>query len=197
MGARGFTLVEALVAMVVLAVGLLAMAGMSITSVQANAYTQQLDAATAVARERMELLQSYSRPERADGFSVFDFDYLVNTGTNFASIEDPPGSGSPLVIHGLLSGSSGGTDVTSTGGKIFEVMYDDGSNGDQTAGDGVYTDADTVQTSATAAGYTVTRVWTVAQLNDDFAAVTVQASWTGRFGQTRTVNLASVVNRRQ
>ncbi len=196
---RGFTLVEALVALVVLAVGLLAIAKMSITYVRANSYSHLLSEATVAAQEKMEQMRSYASSERGDRFSVFDFDYLISTNPTFTSVEDPPGSGIPKTVPGLLSGSNGGSPVTTTGGTVYEVLYDDGNHGDGAAGDGVYGATDTVTIEGT--GFTIARTWTVEPIpingQTNFARVTVECSWTDRFGQTRTVHLESLVHRRQ
>ncbi len=196
---RGFTLVETLVALVVLAVGLLAVAKMSLTYVQANSYSNQLGQATFLAQEKMEQLRSYGTADQPGPFAVFDFNYLISTDPSYTSIEDPPGSGTPVVIPGLLSGSSGGTAVTTSGGTTYGVLYDDGNHGDGASGDGVYGATDTVTVEGT--GFTVSRVWTVQPITvggrTDYARVTVETSWTDRFGQTRSVHLESLAYRRQ
>ena len=52
----GFSLIEVLVGLVILAVGLLAMAGLQATSVRGNAFSNNLMQATYVAQDRLEFI---------------------------------------------------------------------------------------------------------------------------------------------
>lgn len=58
----GFTLLEVLVAMVILAVGLLGMASLSVGIIKGNAFSRELSSATTCAREKIEDMerQGYS-----------------------------------------------------------------------------------------------------------------------------------------
>ncbi len=201
MRSRGFTLVELLVALVILSVGLLAVARMSITYVKANTFSHVMSAATVFAQEKMEQLRSYATGDQGGRFSVFNFDYLVSTDAEYTSIEDPPGSGIPLVIPGLLAGATA-SPVTTSGGITYEVMYDDGSHSDGAAGDGVYGLSETVALEGTP--FSITRTWTVEPIDvdsppdgvPDYARLAVETQWTDRFGNSHTVRLESVVYRR-
>jgi type IV pilus assembly protein PilV len=53
---RGFSLIEVLIALIFLAVGLLAMAGLQVTSVRGNFFSNNLMQATYVAQDRLESL---------------------------------------------------------------------------------------------------------------------------------------------
>jgi type IV pilus assembly protein PilV len=55
---KGFTLIEVLVGLVILAIGLLAIAGMQITSVKGNFFSSNLTQASVLAQDRLELLRS-------------------------------------------------------------------------------------------------------------------------------------------
>ena len=55
---KGFTLIEVLVGLVILAVGVLAIAGMLVTSVRANYFSNQLTQASYVAQDRLEFLKT-------------------------------------------------------------------------------------------------------------------------------------------
>lgn len=57
MNKRGFSLVEVLVGLVILAIGLLAIAGMQITSVKGNFFSSNLTQASVLAQDRLEILR--------------------------------------------------------------------------------------------------------------------------------------------
>jgi len=57
-GAKGFTLLEVLIALVFLAVGLLALAGLHVTSLRGNTFSHHLSLATVVAQDRLEFLKN-------------------------------------------------------------------------------------------------------------------------------------------
>jgi prepilin-type N-terminal cleavage/methylation domain-containing protein len=56
--AKGFSLLEVLVSLVFLAVGLLALAGLHVTSLRGNNFSQQLTLATVAAQDRLEFLKN-------------------------------------------------------------------------------------------------------------------------------------------
>jgi len=56
--AKGFSLLEVLVALVFLAVGLLALAGLQMTSLRGNNFSHHLSLATVVAQDRLEFLKN-------------------------------------------------------------------------------------------------------------------------------------------
>ncbi|MDI6763580.1 MAG: prepilin-type N-terminal cleavage/methylation domain-containing protein [Thermodesulfobacteriota bacterium] len=58
MNKKGFTLIEVLVGLVILAIGLLAIAGMQITSVKGNFFSSNLTQASVLAQDRLEVLRS-------------------------------------------------------------------------------------------------------------------------------------------
>ena len=57
-GAKGFSLLEVLIALVFLAVGLLALAGLHVTSLRGNNFSQHLTRATYLAQDRLEFLKN-------------------------------------------------------------------------------------------------------------------------------------------
>jgi prepilin-type N-terminal cleavage/methylation domain-containing protein len=57
-GEKGFTLVEVLIGLVILAIGILAIAGMQITSIRGSSFSNNLTQASVIAQERLEFLKS-------------------------------------------------------------------------------------------------------------------------------------------
>jgi type IV pilus assembly protein PilV len=55
---KGFTLIEVMVGLVILAVGLLAIAGMLVTSVKGNYFSNHLTQASYIAQDRLEYLKT-------------------------------------------------------------------------------------------------------------------------------------------
>ena len=55
---KGFTLLELLIALVILAIGLLGLAGLHIAAIQGNVSGFKLSAASAIAQERIEELKT-------------------------------------------------------------------------------------------------------------------------------------------
>lgn len=58
MNKKGFTLIEVLVGLVILAIGLLAIAGMQLTSVKGNFFSSNLTQASVLAQDRLEILRN-------------------------------------------------------------------------------------------------------------------------------------------
>jgi len=63
----GFTLVEVMIAILLLLVGLLGVAGVAATIIQANAFSRQVTTATTLAEERMEALKNTPYASLAGG----------------------------------------------------------------------------------------------------------------------------------
>jgi prepilin-type N-terminal cleavage/methylation domain-containing protein len=55
---KGFTLIEVMISMVILAVGVLGLAPLMVLSIYSNTYSQDLTRATAVAQDRIEQLKN-------------------------------------------------------------------------------------------------------------------------------------------
>jgi type IV pilus assembly protein PilV len=66
---KGFTLIEVLVGLVILAIGLLAIAGMQVTSVRGNFFSNHLTQASYAGQDRLEFLDnlSYTSAELSAG----------------------------------------------------------------------------------------------------------------------------------
>jgi type IV pilus assembly protein PilV len=59
MNKKGFTLIEVMIGLVILAIGLLAIAGMQIASTRGNFSSKNLTQATYVAQDRLEFLKNF------------------------------------------------------------------------------------------------------------------------------------------
>lgn len=55
---NGFTIIELLVAVTILAIGLLALAGLQVTSIKGNNHANTISQATALAQEQVELIRN-------------------------------------------------------------------------------------------------------------------------------------------
>jgi type IV pilus modification protein PilV len=188
MNQRGFTLVETLVALVVLAVGLLAIAQMGVTYVRANTQSQQLSAATVLAQDKMEQLRRYGTTDQPGNFAVFGFNYLISTQTTFTTLADGTD------VPGVLSATAGACGTTAnSAGTLYESLEPLGGG---TFGNGArYGCTDTV-----GPGGSITRAWSVEPITlrgeTDYARVRVTCTWTDPRNNSRSVQLESLFNRR-
>lgn len=55
---KGFTLIEVLIGLIILAIGILAVAGMQITSIRGTAFSNSLTQASVIAQDRLEFIKS-------------------------------------------------------------------------------------------------------------------------------------------
>src|ERR687895_777695 len=55
---EGFTLIEIMIALVVLSVGLVALAGLQISAIRGNAFSKRMTTAVSIANEKMEQLKN-------------------------------------------------------------------------------------------------------------------------------------------
>ncbi len=56
-GEKGFTLIEVLIGLIILAIGVLAIAGMQITSIRGSSFSNNLSQASVLAQNRLEFLK--------------------------------------------------------------------------------------------------------------------------------------------
>lgn len=98
MNKKGFSLIEVLVGLVLLGIGLLAIAGMQVTSVRGNFFSSNITQASVLAQDRLETLRNLAYGDAAltaanhnDGVipgTIFtrDYDVSVIPGTTMLSI---------------------------------------------------------------------------------------------------------------
>jgi len=100
-GQGGFTLIEVMVALVVLTVGILSLQRMQVSAIQGNATAQRLTSGTSWAADRAERL-----------FSLPYNDPLLNDSDGDGTNQDPDGDG------GDNDGGNFGLDDTGAGGVV-------------------------------------------------------------------------------
>jgi type IV pilus assembly protein PilV len=82
--AKGFSLLEVLVALVFLAVGLLALAGLHVTSLRGNNFSQHLTRATYLAQDRLEFLKNLPLNDNRLHPNQYDDQRVTFSGVPFA-----------------------------------------------------------------------------------------------------------------
>jgi type IV pilus assembly protein PilV len=80
---KGFTLIEVLVGLVILAVGLLAIAGMMVTSVKGNYFSNRLTQASYVAQDRLEFLKNIPIGDAALTAGTYAEQPVIISGVTF------------------------------------------------------------------------------------------------------------------
>jgi len=82
--AKGFSLLEVLVSLVFLAVGLLALAGLQMTSLRGNYFSQHLTRATLMAQDRLEFLKNLPLSSNRLLPNQYDDQPVTLSGMSFA-----------------------------------------------------------------------------------------------------------------
>ncbi len=78
-GENGFTLIEVLIGLIILAIGVLAIAGMQITSIRGTYFSNNLSQASVIAQDRLEFLKGL--PLADASLNTGDYDDLPNVRT--------------------------------------------------------------------------------------------------------------------
>lgn len=122
---NGFTLIEVMIAITILAIGILGVAKMQISAMKGNSYASGLTEATSFAQNKMEELMSLT-------YKYFDPDNSVVDLTSFISIEQDIYF-DPGLEDDDDDGISGLDDTTSSDGTIISDGYqtDSGATGIQ------------------------------------------------------------------
>ena len=96
---EGFSLVEFLIGTIFLAIGLLAIASLQVTSVRGNFFSSNLTQATYVAQDRLEFLKnlalndpSLGTGDHPDGTTTINTGLTFNRSYTVESVPDPNGS---------------------------------------------------------------------------------------------------------
>ena len=77
-GAKGFTLIEVLIGLIILAIGILAIAGMQITSIRGTSFSNNLSQASVLAQNRLEFLKGLQLADAT--FDIVDHPNDINVG---------------------------------------------------------------------------------------------------------------------
>lgn len=179
----GFTLLEVLVAGAILTIGLLGIAAMMITAIQANSQSRRMSIATNLAQQRIEEMRN------------IPFENLFKTDPNNSNNSS---NVAPVNILGVAPVDNGSNQSCGTGG----TSGGDYPCGDVTANDLIWT----YSSSATVDNVTFSRIWTV-QRNPDIngngiidaneqRTIRVEAivSWKDSTGKWHKVNAASIIS---
>ena len=81
MNSKGFSLLEILIGLVILAIGILAIAGMQITSMRGNFFSDNIMQASILGQDRLEQLKTLS-PLQNPG--TYDDGFIAIRGTSFS-----------------------------------------------------------------------------------------------------------------
>lgn len=176
--ARGFSLIEAMIAVVVLSFGLLSLAVLQSSLFRAGAEAKARSNAMAIAQDALESARSFAftQPPTAT--------YIADTGfTTYTALATAP----------LASTVSGG--VTYDGCRqVVRYVFDPAS--------GQFVAANTVDYSATASGGTITVECTETVTNatpfdparPEFKQVSIAVAWPGDTGEIKTIQITDTVS---
>ncbi|MCJ7663966.1 MAG: type IV pilus modification protein PilV [Desulfobacterales bacterium] len=94
---RGFTLLEVMIALVILAVGLLGLASLQIMAIKGNSYGQQMTVASTLAQNQLEQLRRTAGALTAGGDTVTDQNGITYA-RNWAVQVNQPQQGMTIVV---------------------------------------------------------------------------------------------------
>jgi type IV pilus assembly protein PilV len=83
LNSKGFSLLEILIGLVILAIGILAIAGMQITSMRGNFFSDNIMQASILGQDRLEQLKTLSPPPNP---GTYDDGFIPIRGTSFSRI---------------------------------------------------------------------------------------------------------------
>jgi type IV pilus assembly protein PilV len=105
--AKGFSLLEVLIALVFLAVGLLALAGLQVTSLRGNTFSHHLTLATYVAQDRLEFLKNLDLNSNRLLRGQYDDQPITLSGMSFARTYRVTEAVNMRTIHYTVSWNDG------------------------------------------------------------------------------------------
>jgi type IV pilus modification protein PilV len=164
---RGFSLLEVLVAVVILSVGLLALASLQLSMIRASAGTKTQSLATSLAKERLEAMRSFTNL----------------TGYRNLTSAASPGTTEPTLTD--VNGSQGGVDFTRRY-LVERYVYNKAA-----ATPGFVTVGNTLTDAALTALKDATHDYV---LGKDFKRVLVTVSWTDATGVSQQVQMEDIID---
>lgn len=120
--ARGFTLIEALVALLVLSIGLLGVAALQLTSLQNNSAAAIRTQATYLAYDIADRMRA-NRKDALAGLYNFDFDTKPDAGSAVQAHKDVGAWKNVLAV--TLPGGAGEIDVDADGVAVIRIRWSD------------------------------------------------------------------------
>jgi type IV pilus assembly protein PilV len=104
---KGFTLLEVMIALVILAVGLLGLASLQIMAIKSNSYGQQMTVASTMAQNQLEQLRRTTGTLTSGGDSVTDQNGIAYTRIWTVTPNSPQTGASTVVITISWTGPAG------------------------------------------------------------------------------------------
>jgi type IV pilus assembly protein PilV len=112
---RGFTLLEVMIALVILAIGLLGLAGLQIMAIKGNSFGQQMTAASTLAQNQLEALRESAGSLSNGNDTVTDQNGITYTRTWTVAANQPQTNMDTVDITVSWTGPTGtGADATRT-----------------------------------------------------------------------------------
>lgn len=109
---RGFTLLEVMITLVILAIGLLGLAGLQIIAIKGNSFGQQMTVASTVAQNQLEQMREGAVALTSDNDTVTDQNGITYTRTWTVNANQPQTNMNTVEIIVSWAGPTGsGTDA--------------------------------------------------------------------------------------
>jgi type IV pilus assembly protein PilV len=104
---RGFTLLEVMIALVILTIGLLGLASLQVMSIKGNSYGQQMTVASTFAQNKLEELRRTTLVDGTFSDPVTDQNGIRYTRTWTVTIDSPQTGANSVVITITWTGPTG------------------------------------------------------------------------------------------
>ena len=111
--ARGFTLLEVMVALVIFTIGLLGLAGMQIMAIKGNSFGQQMTVASTIAQNQLEAMRESAGSLSDGNDTVTDQNGITYTRTWTVTADSPDTNMDTVLITVSWTGPTGsGSEAT-------------------------------------------------------------------------------------
>ncbi len=120
----GFTLIEVLVAMIVLSIGLLGLAGLQLTSLKAADSAYFRSQAMVLADDVLDRMRSNRAAALAE-----DYDVAIGSSPSGTTVADKDLIEWRTMLGGTLTSGTGAVDVNSDGVATVTIQWDDSRGG--------------------------------------------------------------------